>query len=395
METINPDRLMLRIYSNVELDNLEVLFYKYDNNFSFEDYKKANNNYHENRVISYNNIGIATLHYSYRLNKQISHIKFFKKALYLNRKQIRILMNLMYEYDFNYGVSNLEICVDADNINSHYKPFYDAIIESNIKQPKGHHIFAGREIYNGGYIPDQDQTFYFRHINPKHRQTSLRLENKSNVIKNNKSDRFLLDWLELEGLNVDRNIYRSEIIYKGADAFRTTQTKLYYSCIDVNKEPISKYKKDKLHLDIKEFEAKKDPLNLGSFDISKKKKLIKEYTKEGLRWYEVEIDITRIFEHDYLYALHNHGVKNLIYNVDHFNQLKFTKTTIKAKQMNSLITKKKAKKEIPKYGDEDKAIYYLKRSLNLSDEDAIKLYDHAKNKDYENNKKIDEQSIYN
>jgi len=368
MRHTHYDALSLTLDIKNELDDLELLFWKFHKSFNFEENTKRDKNYKANIFLKYDNLLLGYLDYSYHRRQYISHLRINKRAIYMYPTEVSLLLKFLMENNINARPKYLEVTIDTDD-KKEYNKILNSIKSNKLIQPKNFHIYMGQEIYrNNTYMPKSDQTFYFRHYKKSKRDIYLRLENKTKVIESKPEDEYILDYLEKKGLNIERQIYRFELVFTELDAFKSSRNSVYYSNVSRDKKPrfqgtVNKHKKK-----IEQFEKTENIFNFADPEIEKSRKIVKEFTIDGVTYHELKLDFTKIYDGEYLLAFFQYSAPEVINNLFEIIDEKHTTTFIKPERVTRETIKEKFKSKLTIPDIDDHLLHNIFKKYSLKNQ---------------------------
>ena len=368
MRHTHYDALSLTLDIKNELYDLELLFWQFHKSFNFEENTQRDKNYKANIFLKYDNLLLGYLDYSYHRRQYISHLRINKRAIYMYPTEVSLLLRFLMENNLNARPKYFEVTIDTDD-KKEYNKILNSIKSNKLIQPKNFHIYMGQEIYrNNTYIPKSDQTFYFRHYKKSKRDIYLRLENKTKVIESKPEDEYILDYLKKKGLNIEKQIYRFELVFTELDAFKSSRNSVYYSNVSMDKKPrfqgtVHKHKKK-----IEQFEKTENIFNFADPEIEKSRKIVKEFTIDGVTYHELNLDFTKIYDEEYLLAFFQYSAPKIINNLFKIIDEKHTNTFILPERVTRETIKEKFKSKLTIPDIDDHLLYNIFKKYSLKNQ---------------------------
>ncbi|MBZ9627160.1 hypothetical protein LB450_03500 [Psychroflexus sp. CAK1W] len=372
MENVIIDKLRLTLRFEDSLINFKIQLDKYDKSLKLTKSTQIDNNYSENLLLMYGSKEIAKFDYSFKRRDKVSHIRFNKYSLYYHQDEIMQVFKFLISLDFEVQPSKMEIARDFVG-STIFNSVLSHIQNSKIVQPTNHHVYMGDEIYRENmYTPNNHESFYFRNIDKNKRDLVLRLEDKKKAIEDSK-DFYILNYLKKQGLDTSRDIFRFELVFNNLDSFRGSRNLVYFSKFDMTKPTITKYYLNKCKRKVKEFDSIKDIFNFSNQKIEMYREIENEYTIKGKSYHEINVDLLKLFDKDYLLALFQLKSKDLIFNIFDIIPEKHTKSFIKPNKIekpNGFIQKKSSTKY---YSVDEKLLLLIKEKFKIDDLEAQKI----------------------
>lgn len=342
--TITIDKLHYSFNSDITLNIEDIIRIFEYNGYQIGDPKtKINNDYKIQKEILINNIQLGTLHLNSRFSPTLNTIKFYNKTLYTNKELVNNLVNLIITHfpDDN-NISRLEIALDT-NINLIKR--YNSLIKNErlIFHPNYLGDYYSTEYrYNKFNRDDNRETKYIIHKKStfnndtiKGTNPHLRIENKKILLDTSTDRKYIKDYLEQSGININKDYYRIEITIPNKELFNISSYPVYIT----DNDKISKYEYDKLDQFTQSNYHKRTERNIENIEVNE-----------------------LLYNRDYLYSLFYQKSKKIIYNIDKIINQKFNNTTMKTK---TKLTNTRSKSIQEKDVRPDSITYWLGRGVEL------------------------------
>ena len=365
--TITIDKLILNLYYPL-YEDLPRFLLQSNNSIStnemtdIRDFKRA-------FIISYRGQEIGFLNTGFHLNSTLNQIVIFNELFYTSKPLLKRFVRALKCIDIKIDVSSIEVALDCDS-DIHAKRYTSLMKSEKLVLAKNYiSQFIKRDYINNKFIKNAPKTIYVK-SNTKSKKSSLRFENKTAEILLKSSKYYITDYHSKMGLDTTKDIYRFELVIPNADSLNLSINPFYISNEDASKS-ITSYKRDVLVKTLDDMELRSKGCLVFEPNALKTRMTLDEYTSLRNVKTRYDIDITRLFDDDYLCIIFSTFGSSIIQNLKAIlkNNI-YTNEILKTKKISMETREKRQTKLIVnhKIGMAD----HLSKERNISFDEALR-----------------------
>ncbi len=237
--SINLDKLTFSLYTEKSLEQLQELF-TLNNYILTNTEEKRENNYIFQYDIIFQNVRIATFYIFYKSKyKNLCRIKLLNHSLYTHKSKTENLFNfLKNNFPHNFHISGMDVAIDT---NHDILSRFDYLDENEYLKFENSFIasYYGISNKNNKYVRNKKlETKYMLNLNSSFNNNNQfvkggslirsRIENKYNLLLNNRNRQYLIDFLSQNSIDVSKDFYRFEIVMSNVACFTITHNHYIY-----------------------------------------------------------------------------------------------------------------------------------------------------------------------
>jgi hypothetical protein len=365
--TIVIDKLILNLYYPL-YEDLPRFLLQANNSISTSELTPIRD-YAEAFIISYRGQEIGFLNSGFHLNSIMSQIVISNRLFYENQNLLKSFLVALKLIDIDIEVSCMEVAVDSDS-DIHAKRYNRLKKSSKLKLAKNHiSQTIKRDYINNLYIPNAPMTIYTK-LNAKSKRANLRFENKTLEILLKSNKHYITDYHKKNGLDINKDIYRFELVIPNAESLNLSINPFYISNEDASKS-ITSYRRSVLVKALDDIELRDKGGLVFDSNALKTRMTLDEYTSLRNVKTRYDIDITRLFDEDYLAVIFSTFGGSIIKNLKAIlkNNM-YTKEMLKTKKINMETKEKRQTKLVinHKIGMAE----HLSKERNISFDEALR-----------------------
>jgi hypothetical protein len=188
------------------------------------------------------------------------------------------------------------------------------------------------------------------------------------LLKSNKH--YITDYHLKNGLDISKDIYRVELVIPNTKSLNLGINPFYFSNVDPFKS-ISKYRRDSLIKQMQDIEFRSKDCLLFDYNYLKIKNIVDEYTNLRNVKTRYDIDITRLFDDDYLDIIFSTFASSIILNLKAILDINiYSKDRLKTKKLNMETLEKRQTKLVINH--QIGMAEHLSKERNISFDEALK-----------------------
>ena len=335
--TRTPDKLILTLYYPLYKDLPRFLLQANHSIATSE--LTAIDKYAESFLLSYRGQEIGKLHTGFHLNSEMNKLELFNRLFYENQSLLKSFLRALDDINIGYEVSMLEVALDFDS-DIHAKR-YTRLKQANKLLLAKNYVSQNvqRDYIDNKFIKNAPKTIYAK-SNTKDKKASLRFENKTAEIMLKSNKHYITAYHARNGLDTSKDIYRLELVIPNTKSINISINPFYYSTVNPLNF-ISKYKRDSLIKDMEYIELRSKDCLLFDSNYLKIKNIVDEYTMLRNVKTRYDIDITRLFDNDYLDIIFSTFASSIIENLKAILDINIYTTEILKTKKITVETKEK------------------------------------------------------
>jgi len=365
--TRTPDKLIITLYYPLYKD-LPLFLLQANNSISTSELTPIEK-YAESFLFSYRGKEIGKLHTGFHLKSIMSKLEIFNSLFYTHQSLLKRFLKALDDINIDYEVSSFELALDF-NTDVHAKRYTRLKTTDKLKLAKNYISQNVQADYiDNVYYKNAPVSIYTK-SNTKCKKASLRFENKTAEIMLKSSKYYITDYHAENGLNINKDIYRFELVIPNTESLNISINPFYFSNVNPLKS-ISKYKRDILIKDMEGIELRSKDCLLFDSNYLKIKNIVDEYTNLRNVKTRYDIDITRLFDDDYLDIIFSTFASSIILNLKAILDINiYSKDRLKTKKLNMETLEKRQTKLVINH--QIGMAEHLSKERNISFDEALK-----------------------